>query len=52
MKIRTICRCDEDGKPAGEHSSDCPYRSWAYQEAVDRLRERQEQQRARETGNP
>jgi hypothetical protein len=34
IKIRTICRCDEDGKPAGQHSSDCPYMADLYAEAV------------------
>ncbi len=34
LKIRTICRCDEDGKPAGEHSADCPYAASLYAEAV------------------
>lgn len=34
MKIKTICRCDEDGKPAGQHSSDCPYIAWLYAEAA------------------
>ena len=34
MKVRTICRCDEDGKPVGQHSSDCPYQAWLYEEGL------------------
>jgi hypothetical protein len=34
MRIRTICRCDEQGKPAGYHEPDCPLVIEAYQEFV------------------
>lgn len=35
--VRTICRCDEDGRPTGEHSPDCPYKAALYAEAMASL---------------